>query len=102
MAMAKPILATRVGDIPAIVEDSGFLVEPSSPEQLAEKIQWIFEHLDPARKRGLNARERCVDRYSIDSMSEILAPILKLPKASSKVVAKSIWAKIDVNLESFF
>ena len=90
MAMAKPILATRVGDIPAIVEDSGFLVEPSSPEQIAEKIQWIFEHLDNARERGLKARERCVDRYSIDAMSEILTPILQSPKASSKVVAKSI------------
>lgn len=31
MAMAKPILATRVGDIPEIVGDTGILVDSSSP-----------------------------------------------------------------------
>ncbi|MDY6940112.1 MAG: glycosyltransferase family 4 protein [Cyanobacteriota bacterium] len=77
MAMAKPILATRVGDIPAIVRDSGFLVEPSSPDRIADRIQWIFENLENARERGLEARKRCVEHYSIDAMSEKLAPLLE-------------------------
>ncbi|MDY7014967.1 MAG: glycosyltransferase family 4 protein [Cyanobacteriota bacterium] len=77
MAMSKPILATRVGDIPEIVADAGILVDPSSPEQLAEKIQWIFENLDTARSMGLKARQRCVERYSIDTMAAILAGLLQ-------------------------
>ncbi|MBE9039682.1 glycosyltransferase family 4 protein [Oscillatoriales cyanobacterium LEGE 11467] len=82
MAMAKPILATRVGDIPTIIEDGGFLVDPSSPEQIAEQIQWIFEHLEDARERGSKARERCVEHYSINAMSEKLAPLLQSSKVS--------------------
>jgi glycosyltransferase involved in cell wall biosynthesis len=77
MAMAKPILATRVGDIPEIVADTGFLVDPSSPEQIAEKLQWIFEHLEIAAEMGTKARQRCVERYSIDTMATILADLIQ-------------------------
>lgn len=76
MAMAKPILATRVGDIPQILGDTGYLVEPSSPKQIAEKIQWIFQHLEETKERGMKARERCVNYYSIDAMAAILSDVI--------------------------
>lgn len=75
MAMAKPILATRVGDIPEILEDTGYLVDPSSAEQIAEKIQWIFQHLDEANEKGKLARERCVKHYSIETMASTLSQV---------------------------
>lgn len=73
MAMAKPILSTRVGDIPEILADTGFLVDPNSPEQIAEKIQWIFANLEVANDRARQARHRCVEYYSIDAMADILS-----------------------------
>ncbi|MGB7443938.1 MAG: glycosyltransferase family 4 protein [Coleofasciculaceae cyanobacterium] len=76
MAMAKPILTTQVGDIPEILGGTGSLVEPSSPQQIAEKIQWIFEHWEEANKRGKKARERCVELYSIEAMAGILSNII--------------------------
>lgn len=76
MAMAKPILATKVGDIPKILGDTGYLVDPSSPDQLAEKIEWILNHLDEANIKGKQARERCSKDYSIDSMAKILEEVL--------------------------
>lgn len=76
MAMAKPILSTRVGDIPEILGDTGFLVDPNAPEQIAEKIQWIFAHLDVAQARAWQARQRCVKYYSIDAMADSLSPSL--------------------------
>jgi glycosyltransferase involved in cell wall biosynthesis len=75
MAMAKPVLSTRVGDIPEILGDTGYLVEPSSPQQLAQKIQWIFNNLDAANAQGTRARERCVKHYSIDKMAAILSTV---------------------------
>ncbi|MEO3705686.1 glycosyltransferase family 4 protein [Trichormus azollae] len=76
MAMAKPILATRVGDIPEILGATGYLVDPESPEQIAEEIKLIFQNLDAANQRALKARERCVERYSISSMSNILECVI--------------------------
>lgn len=75
MAMAKPVLSTRVGDIPEILGDTGYLVEPNSPQQLAQKIQWIFNNLDAANAQGTRARERCVARYSVDKMAAILSTV---------------------------
>jgi glycosyltransferase involved in cell wall biosynthesis len=76
MAMAKPILATRVGDIPRIVGDTGELAEPSNPAQLAQGVEAIFSDLDRANARGQRARSRCVEHYSIEAMARTLAEIL--------------------------
>lgn len=76
MAMAKPVLATRVGDIPEILGGTGYLVEPSCPNQIAEKIQWMFQHLEEAQEQGKRARERCVESYSIGAMASILSQVI--------------------------
>lgn len=76
MAMAKPILSTRVGDIPTILGDTGYIVDPDSPEQIAQKIQWIFQNLSAADAQGIRARERCITEYSIDTMAVILSKVI--------------------------
>ena len=78
MAMSKPIIATRVGDIPEIVGDTGYLVEPSSPQQIAAKIELIFNDLTAANSQGRKARERCIKYYSIDAMATILLDLIKI------------------------
>lgn len=76
MAMAKPILATRVGDIPEILGETGYLVDPNSPEQIAEQIQYIFQNVDSALEKGKRSRERCITYYSVDAMSKILSEVI--------------------------
>ncbi|NET44924.1 glycosyltransferase family 4 protein [Okeania sp. SIO2B3] len=78
MAMAKPIIATKVGDIPEIVGDTGYLVNPSSPEQIAAQIELIFNDLATANTKGMKARERCIKYYSIDAMASILSELIKI------------------------
>jgi len=76
MAMAKPILSTNVGDIPDILNHTGYLVAPNSPNQLADKIKWIFNNFEEASDRGLQARRRCVELYSVDAMAAILSSVI--------------------------
>lgn len=76
MAMAKPVLATRVGDIPEILGDTGYLVDAESSDQMAEQLALIFQDLEAAHQRGLRARQRCLERYSIESMATRLQSIL--------------------------
>ena len=42
MAMAKPIIATNVSDIPEILDNCGWIVEPENPEQLSKSIQYVL------------------------------------------------------------
>ena len=68
MSMAKPIIATRVSDIPEVLEDCGYLVDPSEPGQLADGIQYILSHPDEAKAKGYAARERCKQKYGMHNL----------------------------------
>lgn len=77
MAMAKPVLSTRVGDIPTILADqAGYLVDPGHPEQIAEQLQAIFDNFAEAEDRGQQAREKCVQHYSVHTMANTLFKVI--------------------------
>lgn len=82
MAMAKPIIATRVGDIPEVLKDTGFFVKSKSPQEIAQAIQLIFNNWENAIIKGKEARQRCVNNYSLDNMASILSKVIKLAKRS--------------------
>ena len=77
MAMAKPILATRVGDIPEILGDTGYLANPADPSDLARQIQLIFAPETIAQEKAAASRLRCEKYYSIDAMADQLSQIFK-------------------------
>lgn len=66
MAAGTPVLATRVGGIPDVIEHgvSGMLVEPGAPQALAEAIARLLT--DDALRARLreNARHEVAARYS--------------------------------------
>lgn len=72
MAMAKPIVATKVSDIPEVLGGGGWLVEPESPDELAEAIDFALEHPKKSENKGKKARERFRQKYSYDAMEEKL------------------------------
>lgn len=76
MAMAKPVLSTRVGDIPEILGATGYLVDPGSPAHLSQTIQGIFQNPKIAQERGMKARERCREKYSVQAMASILSQVI--------------------------
>lgn len=78
MAMAKPVLATRVGDLPNILGDTGYLVEPGEGGAIADQINTIFANPAAADCKGKKARERCKKHFSIEAMAEILTQEINL------------------------
>lgn len=60
MAHGVPVLATRVGGLPEVVEDerTGWLVPPDSPAALADGIVAAASNRARLRTLGLQARER--------------------------------------------
>jgi glycosyltransferase involved in cell wall biosynthesis len=72
MAMARPILATAVGDLTEILDGCGVVVPPGSPDALLDGLARILHSPDEARALGENARRRCEERYSWDSMERVL------------------------------
>ena len=77
MSMGKPIVATRVSDIPEVLGDCGYLVDPNKPLQLADTIQYISNHFDEALLKGRAARERCKQMYDIHSLESGLCDLVE-------------------------
>lgn len=57
MAAQVPIIATRVGGIPSLIEDkkSGLLVKPDSVSELAEALVYAVEHPEEMKAMAKNA-----------------------------------------------
>ncbi|MGH9508341.1 MAG: glycosyltransferase [Terriglobales bacterium] len=70
MAAARPVVATRCGGLPEVVEDgrTGFLVSPADPESLAAKICEVLASPTLAEELGRNARRSVEDRFSLRRM----------------------------------
>jgi glycosyltransferase involved in cell wall biosynthesis len=75
MAMAKPTIATSVSDLPEILKNCGWIVEPEKPEQLAKAIQYIFDHPEEAKVMGWRARQKCIAEYSYTAIEKVLVSI---------------------------
>src|SRR5690606_21310588 len=60
MAARKPLVATRVGGIPALVEhgESALLVEPDQPEALAGALVEVLSNPAHAARLGMAGRAR--------------------------------------------
>jgi len=60
MASGLPIVATKVTGLPEIIEDgeNGFLVEPRSPEQIAQKVLLFFEDNELRGTMSRNNKEK--------------------------------------------
>jgi len=70
MASGIPIVATRVGGNPELVDDgvTGRLVPPSEPESMASAILGYFNDPATARRHGRAARQVAVKRFSLERM----------------------------------
>ena len=68
--MTKPIISSNHGGSREIIENSitGWLVEPSNPEQLAEKILDVLNLSQEKDSIGLSARRRVKEKFSLNDM----------------------------------
>ena len=76
MAMAKPVITTRVSDIPEVLGECGYLIEPGNPEELAHTFRHVLDHPEEAKEKGLRARKRCIELYDLKIMETKLQNLI--------------------------
>ncbi len=79
MAASRPIVASRVGGIPEIIEDGvdGYLVEPMDVNTLAERCRRLIESPDVARKMGEQGRKRVEREFPATAMADRVVSVYK-------------------------
>lgn len=66
MACENPIISTKVGGIPEVVSDCGLVVEPRSPEHIAEAANKLIDDEKLRKKLSRKARERSEKVFDFD------------------------------------
>lgn len=77
MAMAKPIIASAVSDLPLILEGCGRVVPPGDIDALAAAIQDVFSNPEQAQSMGVAAREKCLREYSREVTGRKLVEVVE-------------------------
>ena len=72
MRAGLPVIATNIGAIPEIVDDgvTGFIIPPRDSDVLAEKIIYLIEHPDIARKMGEAGRKKFEKEYTLSAFEK--------------------------------
>ncbi|HVP37072.1 MAG TPA: glycosyltransferase family 4 protein [Terriglobales bacterium] len=78
MALKKPIVATRVGGVPEVIQDrvTGFLVPPKDPHLLAQAIITLLQDRKLAASLGEEGRKRVEAFFDIKKMVDKIELLL--------------------------
>ena len=79
LALARPVVASRVGGIPEVIEDrvTGWLVQSGREEELADACMALMDDYDLAERFGLAGQQRVRERFSVRSMAEKVADVYR-------------------------
>jgi glycosyltransferase involved in cell wall biosynthesis len=74
MAAGLPVIASKLGVSAEFVEEcrGGILVDPTDPTDVANAIQWLFNHPEEAKEMGIRGREMVFSKYNWRIESEKL------------------------------
>ncbi|MBI4004246.1 MAG: glycosyltransferase [Candidatus Omnitrophica bacterium] len=70
MAAGRPVVATRVGSLPELIEEgrTGFLVAPGDWEGLAERVVRLLQDRGLAARMGRAGKEKVQEYYTLERM----------------------------------
>jgi glycosyltransferase involved in cell wall biosynthesis len=79
MACGTPVVASRVGGIPEVVQDgeTGWLVEPGDPAALAGALQAVLADPARARRMGEAGRRRVEAHFSWDRIAALTMDVYR-------------------------
>jgi sugar transferase (PEP-CTERM/EpsH1 system associated) len=95
MASGLPVVATRVGGNPELVEEgrTGLLVPPADPAAMAKAIHTYLDHPEQLARHGQAGRERAEIRFSMETMVDnylaVYDSVLKVPLCRGRVPVQS-------------
>ena len=91
MAMALPVVASRVGGVPQLIEDgvTGQLVDAGDQRALAERLRELVNNANQRRCLGDAARQAIALHYSFERRMEKMVAIYRSVGVEGARIAKT-------------
>jgi glycosyltransferase involved in cell wall biosynthesis len=79
MARGVPVIASRAGGIPEVVEDgeTGLLVPPGDEDAIARAMRRLIENPEERRRMGANGRLRAEQHFALENEIDELTQLLR-------------------------
>lgn len=107
MAAEKPLIATKTGSIPYIIEDgvNGLLVSPASSVELAAALKRLMDNPDERAQLGMNAyryyRENLSPNAFCKKHMEIYETVVDAPNRPIRTIVTTIFDMTIGGLQSY-
>ncbi len=92
MAAGRPVVASRTGGLVEIIKDgtTGFLVEPGSELELANRLAWCFKHTAEMKEMSARATQFAREHFGLQNMVSAYAEVYwsVLGRASAQSILK--------------
>jgi len=74
MAAGMPVIASKFGESSRFVQEaqSGIVVDPLKPNEIADAIQWILDHPEEAAEMGRRGRKHTVEKWNWQTEAKVL------------------------------
>ena len=71
MALGKAVVATDCGGNNELIinEETGFLIQHGNAEELTERIHYLLDHQNHAKRMGMSARNRLEANFNLERMT---------------------------------
>ena len=66
MTIGMPIVAVATTELPTVIQNGVHGYVSANPDELAERMQFLLDNPDEARRMGDNARELALSRFGLD------------------------------------
>lgn len=78
-SQGKPVIASNLGAMADLVIDNktGLLFNPGNPNDLGDKVRWLWENPDECKRLGQNARREYEAKYTPEKNYEMLMEIYR-------------------------
>jgi glycosyltransferase involved in cell wall biosynthesis len=103
MACGTPVVGTAVGGIKTTVVDgeTGYLVPPSDPETLAERLAWLHQHPQAAQRMGWAGMRRAYQNFTWRNVATQVANIYENAiESAASYVTQPLAASNEMSLRS--
>ena len=79
LATGNPVIVTKVGEIPQYLTDGkdAFLVEPDDVVKFANKMEYVVENPDLARRVGLKGKEVVLEKFNYKKQAQKIIDLIE-------------------------